>query len=365
MFAACGGNGDPTSPSVAPPSATPTPAPPAPITEESFDLTVTSGDTAFKVEATGGSLESSLKVFIKDDGTAITITKAATLTDYTEFGGSVSQSGGIIVVKGLTAAASSGNATTLDSDASVPVTLAVDAQTSQVSSIDGLSKVPQPLGDATYTVKAPGASSAQEVTISGGVITVESDTLDADIDKDVIDILLPALQVLAVDDTFDIDTGALAAIELTTAPADIATFNSVLQLGVPEVTLADASGFVIGVGEVLTIPEAVELILDTSVAITLTRDASDPAKIVFANTGAKLTAGGIGTTGLAAAAGVFSDSDAQDIITVSSFSDLTITGDDNDLASIEYTSGTDPYIIGPKSASGSAATLDATTDCVT
>jgi hypothetical protein len=192
------------------------------------------------------------------------------------------------------------------------------------------------------------------------VITVESDTLDPDIDEDVIDILLPALQLLAVDDTFDIDTGALAAIELNAAPADIATFNNILQLNVPEVTLAYA--FTIGVNEVLTIPAGVELILD-SVAITLTNDASDPAKIVFADTGAKLTAGGIGTSALAAAAGVFSDSDAQDIITVSSFSDLTITGDNNDLASIEYTGGTDPYITGPKSDNGSEATLSATTDC--
>jgi hypothetical protein len=364
MFAACGGNGDPTSPPVAPPSATPTPAPPAPITAESFDLPVTAGDTAFKVVATGGTLESGLKVFIKDDGTAITITKAATLTDYVEAAGNgltVTQAGQVIVVTDLTAATTSGDDKTLVSGGTIPVTLAADAQTSQVSSIDGLSKVPQPLGDNTYTVKAPGSNGAQEVTINGSVITVESDTLDPDIDEDVVGILLPALQVLVADDTFDITTGALDAIELNAAPADIATFNSILQLGVPEVTLADA--FTIAANEVLTIPAGVELILN-SVAITLTNDADDPAKIIFAGAGATLTAGGSAGT-VSSAAGVLAadNSTDQDVIPVSSFTDLTISGVDNGLDSITYTSGTDPWITGPKSASGSAATLSASTDC--
>jgi hypothetical protein len=98
-------------------------------------VTPSASDTIATITATGGSFASGLKVYIKNDGSEITITKAATLSGFTEYSGSVVAAGLEIVISGLTGAGDTGNATTLDSDAAVTVTLAIDAQTTQVTSI--------------------------------------------------------------------------------------------------------------------------------------------------------------------------------------------------------------------------------------
>jgi hypothetical protein len=262
-------------------------------------------------------------------------------------------------------------ADTLDSDSDIPVTLAADAQSAAVSSITGLSKVPFVFPNSTYTLKTTAASNTQDdIYYAGGQLQIGSgaDTddysIDPDIDSDVGAYLDTLVSLLVEDDLVTISGGQPSAIELATAPTSIAAFNAILGLGIPTVTLAD--DFVIAVGEVLTIPEGVELILDDA-GITLTNDAENPARIVFAGAGATLTAGGSGSPGLAAAGGVFAahDSTDQNVIPVSSFSALIITGDDDDLASIVYAGGTDPYITGPKRAGGSGATLSEDTDCTT
>jgi predicted small lipoprotein YifL len=370
MFTACGDKGDPTSPPATPD--TPSPTPPAPITAKSFDLTVTTGDTAFKVVATGGTLASGLKVYIADDGTAVVITKAGSVEDYTE-ASNVSRNGQVIVVTGLTVGSGSSGTDTLDSDAEIPVTLAVDAQTAAVSSITGLSKVPFVFPDSTYTLKTTAASNTQDdVYYAGGQLRIgntNSDgtddySIDPDIDSDVGAYLDTLVSLLVEDDLVTINGGQPSAIELATAPTGIAAFNTILGLGIPTVTLAD--NFVIAVNGVLTIPEGVELILDDA-GITLTNDAENPARIVFAGAGATLSAGGSESGTLSQAAGVFAadNSTTQDVIPVSSFTELTITGGNDDLASIVYVGGTDPWISGPKTAEGSGVVLDEDTDCTT
>jgi hypothetical protein len=301
------------------------------------------------------------------------------VTDYTEYGGSVSQSGGVIVVTGLTAAASSGNATTLDSDDPIPVTLAVDAQASQVSAISGVSKVPYVLGDSTYTVAGASSSTSNEVFLDAGYeIKVgngggtDDETLDPDIDREVVTLL----QNLQATDTFTISSSVPSAVVFTSAPASTAAFNTILGFEVPAISLAEdftltgpaaiptATALTIVATKTLTIDTGVILTLDGAGSIVLTNAASNPAKIVFAGSGATLITGGNGVTELAAAAGVFADSGtAQDIMLVSAFAELTITGGDNVLTSIVYTSGSNPYISGPANNSGSGGTLSATTDC--
>jgi hypothetical protein len=98
-------------------------------------ITPASNDTIATITAADGALAGGLKVYIKDDGTAITITKAASVTSYTEYTGSVAVSGLGITISGLMGADSTGSATTLDIDGAVTVTLAIDAQTVQVSSL--------------------------------------------------------------------------------------------------------------------------------------------------------------------------------------------------------------------------------------
>jgi hypothetical protein len=253
----------------------------------------------------------------------------------------------------------------------IPVTLAADAQTSAVSSISGVSKVPVAIADTTYTLKATQSTTANDLHVidsasfevgngSGGTDTY---TIDGDIDADVL-FSLEGLGYMAEDDTFTITSGAVTDIGLNTAPAAIEVLNGILDSGTPKVTLSAA--FTIAASEVLTIPAGAELDISGG-SIILTNDASNPAKIIFAGTGATLTAGGTGTTVLTTAGGVFavSSSTTDDEIPVSSFSDLTITGDNDDLASIEYASGTNPYITGPASVGGSAATLSTSTDCTT
>jgi hypothetical protein len=372
MFTACGDSGDPTSPPATPdtPSVTPpSPTPPVPITAKAFNLAVTAGDTAFKVAASNGALASSLKVYIKNDGTAVVITKAGSVEDYTE-ATTVSQSGQVIVVTGLTVGSGNSGTDTLDSDNDIPVTLAVDAQTAAVSSITGLSKVQFVFPDNTYTLKTGQASNTQdEVYYAGGQLRIgNSDgtddySIDPDIDSDVGVYLDTLVSLLVEDDLFTTSDGQPSAIELATTPTIVA-FNAILGLGIPAVTLAD--DFVINAEKVLTIPEGVELILDDA-GITLTNDAENPAKIVFAGAGATLSAGGSESSTLSQAGGVFAadNSTTQEVIPVSSFTELTITGGNDDLASIVYTSGTNPWISGPKNADGSGVILDEDTDCTT
>jgi hypothetical protein len=335
--------------------------------------------------AAGGTLASGLKVYIADDGTAVLITKAASVEDYTA-ATTVSQSGQVIVVRGLSMGSGTYGADTLDSDNDIPVTLAVDAQNAAVSSITGLSKVPFVFPNSTYTLKTTAASNTQDdIYYAGGQLQIGNGSggtddypIDPAIDSDVTYFLGIFLSLLVEDDLVTTSGGEPISIELTAAPATTGVFNTILGFEVPAITLADdftltgaaaiptGTQLIISVDTTLTIDTGVVLTLDGG-SIVLTNDGSYPAKIVFAGTGAKLIAGGIGTTGLAAAGGVFAahDSTTQDVIPVSSFTELTITGDDDDLASIVYTSGTDPYITGPKSAGGSGATLSEDTDCTT
>ena len=102
-------------------------------------------------------------------------------------------------------------------------------------------------------------------------------------------------------------------------------------------------------------------------AIVLANHNSTPGKLVFDGTGAQITTGNSGGTGLTGAGGVFaaSDSSTQDVVPVSAFTTsnyVTITGDDNSLTSIVFGDGT-AYITGPKNGSGDAATISAVTDC--
>jgi hypothetical protein len=354
----CGQSGDPTSPVTPPPA----------IAARSAGVTVTAGDTALKITVTGGALTQSLRIFIKDDGTAVTITKAASLTGYTEFTGDISQTGSLIMARGLTAAASGGGGGALDSDNAVTVTLAADAQSAQAASLTGLSKEQVVLPDATYTIVASVSTTSGELYFDTGAGKIQvgdgAGTTDYPIDSDIDEAIDSIVSALQVTDMVTITSGDSSAITLTAVPAGIAAFNGILQLA-PAVTL-DAA-FTIDGGETLTIPESVNLILGSSVAITLTNDAASPARIVFAGTGAVLSAGGSGSIALSSEGGIFVDADNtdDDKIPVSSYSELTITGDDGDLNTIEYTAGTNPYITGPKSAGGSSAEISATTDCVT
>jgi hypothetical protein len=102
---------------------------------------VTAGDNRLRVTpSSDGALADGLKVYVKTaDGSEVTITTAAVPQDFTEVEeGKVNIAGGVITVT-LDAADANGGPTKLKSGGTVTVTLAADAQISQVGSIEAQS----------------------------------------------------------------------------------------------------------------------------------------------------------------------------------------------------------------------------------
>jgi hypothetical protein len=151
-----GGGGDNTTPSVT-------------IKDVSTEsaINVAAGDNKLVVTATGGSLKSGLKVYLKDGGTEITISTGAAPEGFAEVasGDQVSVTGGVITVTGLEPAAA---------NATVKVTLAADAQGEQVTSITAVSlKVV-----AVSTVPAISVTAGDDtlaVTVTGGSLVAAGD----------------------------------------------------------------------------------------------------------------------------------------------------------------------------------------------
>jgi hypothetical protein len=120
-----GGGGDDTTPSET-------------IKDVSIATTVAAGDNTLVVTADGGTLKSGLKVYVKDDGTAVTISTGVAPAGFTEAAAGGYQvpdpTGGEITVTGLAPATGTATAGVLKAG-SVTVTLAADAQGTQVKSI--------------------------------------------------------------------------------------------------------------------------------------------------------------------------------------------------------------------------------------
>ncbi|MDR1971804.1 MAG: hypothetical protein LBQ46_07770 [Treponema sp.] len=355
LLAACGSGGDASAPDDTPETVT-------------GYLEVVQGATAFKVKADSGTLNPNLKVFIADNGSAILISTGDTPEDYTQR--SRTLVGNTIVVKGLARADVNGGAGNLKPDPQIPVTLDAKAQASRVYSIKTLSKLPgaATLGNNTYTKKTALSADANEVWYTNGAVLEGNGTgqddpvpLDPEIDAQ----LIAVFNALQLDDTFAITGDDVTAISLNNAPAGPgpAAFNAVLALGVQDVTLS--SDFVVGANETLTITAGVNLTLDGSTKITLTRHASTPGKIVFAGSGATLVTSASGGSPIVGAGGllVTSNNTAVDKIPVSSFSGLTITGGSGQLDSITYNEGTNPWISGPKNSGGGNVAISSSTSC--
>jgi hypothetical protein len=366
LAAGCGNNGDPSSP---PP---PTASPPVALTEP---LAVTAGDDAFKLVATGGGLKSALKVYIKTDGTEVLITTATPApADFTDLTANADVVGNIIVVRGLSAAQSTGNNDgTLDSDNPVPVTLAALAQSSKVNSITVLSKVQIPFD--TYTVAASAVNTAANIFYDGGTgdlsignngSTIDVYTVDEHIDPEV-HASLSLFTDLQATDTITFASGVLPEIGLTVAPTTIAAFNNILEIG--DVTLAQA--FTIDATEELTIPANRTLTLDSGSIVLTAADGSPnlPGKVIFKGQGATLAINGAsGGTTMSSPAGGFETADpvgnTSATIGISTGLIVDYTSGTTVLASMVFDSGSDPYISGPIGTGGTNdATVDASTVC--
>jgi hypothetical protein len=236
------------------------------ITAVNGSFTAATGDTAFKVTATGGSLIGSPKVYLKDDGSDVRITATATApSGYTDISAKSEKIGSVVVIKGLTAAAATGDDDTLKVGA-VTVTLAADAQSAQVTNIGGLSKVAVVLYDGTYTLVGTANSTTNgQLNFAAGVLSgrdqnaVDIDeTLDAHIDQDVIALLAN----LQTDDEFTIGSGVVTAVELKATGTTTAGINSILGL-TDDVTL----GAALTTDANITVPSDVTLTLDADLTI--------------------------------------------------------------------------------------------------
>jgi hypothetical protein len=112
------------------------------IAARDFTVSVLEGNNKLVVTATEGSLaaESDIKVYVKNDGTAVTISTGSAPAGFAEAAGGyqVSETGLVITVAGLAPADGGGTAGVLKAGP-VTVTLAADAQVTQVAGITAVS----------------------------------------------------------------------------------------------------------------------------------------------------------------------------------------------------------------------------------
>jgi hypothetical protein len=283
---------------------------PPPASDQIATIDVTAGDTALVVIATGGTIKNTAKVFIKDDGSAVTITNESTLSGATELGAGIEKKNDRFVITGLTAADSTGGTDKLvEGTGTVTVMLKVDAQQSAATGVAAHTGVPVVIDAQEYTLgsiaedkiaftpatTSPPAPAKVNWHVNGGSATGDT-PLDPDFDADLIAVLgaLAATDIVVFEasnvvDEITFTAAPTAAAKLQTALTAVAagSTNKSVTLGGSTQTTT------IGAGSTVTIPAGVTVtvgagnILDVAGTLAFTDNTSVLALI---GTGGELKA---------------------------------------------------------------------------
>jgi hypothetical protein len=328
---------------------------------------VAAGNNALAIASTGVALADDIRVYIKDDGSAVTLTTVGTLTGFTEKSAGISRKDNNILLKGFAAAEATGGAAKLKVG-SVTVTVPKDDK----GSATGLTAT---VGTAVIVPQNGGTAYALASNTTSGstiVFTAPADPNPATVDwkassgnangsvnlSDVFDAdLIAVLGALAVGDKFVVtnNTTTFTSISFlnTTAPT-VANLQKALDNSA-SVTLGVAT--TIDATKTVTIPAGVTLGIATTKTLTVSGTLAIEGIFAFADNGAVLIiqAGGevTGTAAAAFHAKAGATTGASLSLTVAAVGDLTTptgctSSNATAPASVVLTTGT--------AASGSGAT---------